>query len=92
MQEEAGAALRKAQEEMKRYIDRKRKEMEEWKKGDKVMLSTKDLVFKERPVRKLVERYVGPYEIEEVVSTNAVKLRLPSLMRIYPVVNISQII
>jgi len=84
--------LRKAQEEMKRYIDRKRKEMEEWKKGDKVMLSTKDLVFKERPVRKLVERYVGPYEIEEVVSTNAVKLRLPSLMRIYPVVNISQII
>jgi len=92
VQEEAGAALRKTQEEMKRYIDRKRKEMEEWKKGDKVMLSTKDLVFKERPVRKLVERYVGPYEIEEVVSTNAVKLRLPSLMRIYPVVNISQII
>jgi len=55
VQEEAEAALRKAQEEMKRYADRKRKEMEEWKKGDRVMLSTKDLVFKERPVRKLVE-------------------------------------
>jgi len=38
------------------------------------MLSTKDLVFKERPVRKFVERYVGLYEIEEVVSSNAVKL------------------
>jgi len=38
------------------------------------MLSTKDLVFKERPVHKLVEWYVGPYEIEEVVSLNAVKL------------------
>ena len=38
------------------------------------MLSTKDLVFKERPVRKLVERYVGPYEIEKVVSMNMVKL------------------
>jgi len=59
---------------MKRYADRKRKEMEEWKKGDRVMLSIKDLVFKERPVRKLVEQYIGPYEIEEVVSTNAVKL------------------
>jgi len=47
--------LRKAQEEMKRYVDRKRKEMEEWKRGDRVMLSMKDLVFKERPVRKLVE-------------------------------------
>jgi len=59
---------------MKRYADRSRKETEEWKKGDRVMLSTKDLVFKERPVRKLVERYVGPYEIEEVVLLNAVKL------------------
>jgi len=38
------------------------------------MLSTKDLVFKERPARKLVNQYVGPYVIEEVVSTNAVKL------------------
>ena len=66
--------MRKTQEEMKRYADRKRKEMEEWKKGDRVMLSIKDLVFKERPVRKLVEQYIGPYEIEEVVSTNAVKL------------------
>jgi len=55
VQEKAGAALRKAQEEMKRYADRKRKEMEEWKKGDREMLSTKDLIFKERPVRKLVE-------------------------------------
>jgi len=40
---------------MKRYADRKKKEMEEWKKGDRVILSTKDLVFKKRPVRKLVE-------------------------------------
>ena len=89
MQEEAEAVLRKAQEEIKRYTDRKRKEIEEQKKGDRVMLSTKDLVFKERPVRKLVERYIGPYEIEMVVSINAVKLRLPSLIRIHLVVNIS---
>jgi len=38
------------------------------------MLSTKDLVFKERPVQKLVKRYIRPYEIEEVVSANVVKL------------------
>ena len=56
------------------------------------MLSTKDLVFKEQPVRKLVERYVGPYEIEEVVSMNAVKLQLPSSMRIYLVVIVSQVV
>ena len=37
VQEEAGAALRKVQEEMKRQADRGRKEVKEWKKGDKVM-------------------------------------------------------
>ena len=90
--EEAEVALRKTQEEMKRYMDRGRKEVEKWKKKDRVLLSTKDLVFKERPSKKLTERYMGPYVIEEVVSSNAVKLRLPSSMRIHPVVNISRIV
>jgi len=53
--EEAGVALKKAQEDMKRQADRGRKETENWKKGDRVLLSTKDLVFKERPVKKLVD-------------------------------------
>ena len=74
VQEEAEAALKKTQEDMKRYANRGRKEMEEWKRGNRVLLSTKDLVFKERPTKKLTERYVGPYAIEEVVSLNAVKL------------------
>jgi len=90
--EEAEVALRKTQEEMKRYADRGRKETEEWRKGDQVLLSTKDLVFKERPSKKLTERYVGPYAIEEVVSSNVVKLRLPSSMRIHLVVNVSRIV
>ena len=34
VQEEVEAALRKMQEEMKRYTDRGRKETEVWKKGD----------------------------------------------------------
>ena len=90
--EEAEAALKKMQEEIKRYVDRGRKKTEVWKKGDRVLLSTKDLVFKERPTKKLMERYVGPYAIEEVVSSNVVKLRLPSLMRIHLVVNVSRIV
>ena len=55
-------------------------------------MSTKDLVFKERPTKKLMERYVGLYVIEEIVSLNVVKLQLPSLMRIHLVVNVSQIV
>jgi len=65
--EKARAALKKTQEDMKRQADKGRKETEDWKKGDRVMLSTKDLVFKERLVKKLVDCYVGPYTIEEVV-------------------------
>ena len=40
---------------MKRQANRERKETEDWKKEDRVLLSTKDLVFKERPGRKLVD-------------------------------------
>jgi len=72
--EEVEAALKKTQEEMKRYADRSRKETEKWEKRDQVLLSTKDLVFKERPTKKLMERYVGLYTIEEVVLSNVVKL------------------
>ena len=56
------------------------------------MLSTKDLVFKERLARKLVERYVSPYIIEEVVSTNIIKLQLLNSIRIHLVVNVSQVV
>jgi len=55
------------------------------------MLSTKDLVFKERLVNKLTERYMELYKIEDVVSKNAVKLKLLTLMRTHPVVNVSRI-
>ena len=51
VQEEAEVALRKTQEEMKRYADRGRKETEVWKKGERVLLNTKDLVVKKDRVR-----------------------------------------
>ena len=39
--------MRKVQKNIKRQVDKERKESEDWKKEDKVLLSTKDLVFKE---------------------------------------------
>ena len=56
------------------------------------MLSMKDLVFKERPVRKLVNQYVSLYIIDEIISTNTAKLQLSTSMRIHPVVNISWVV
>jgi len=45
-----------------------------------MILSTKDLVFKERLGKKLVNWYISLYIIKEVVYTNVVKLRLPTSM------------
>ena len=56
------------------------------------MLSTKYLVFKKWPAKKLVDWYVGPYIINEVIFTNAVKLWLLILMRIHLAVNVSQVV
>ena len=43
--EEAKVALKKSQEEMKRYANRKRSKVEEYRVGDWVLLSTKDLKY-----------------------------------------------
>jgi len=93
IQEEAKAVLKKAQEEMKKYADRKRVEVNDYKVGDLVMLSTKDLKYQmvRRRTDKLTERFVGPYKMKKVVSSNAVELELPSTVKIHPVVNVSRI-
>jgi len=56
------------------------------------MLSTKDLVLKERPVKKLIERYVGLYMVKEVVLKNIVILKLLAFMRTHSLVNINRIV
>ena len=74
IQEEVGAALRKIQEEMKQQANRERREVKKQKKDNRVILSINDLVFKKRLVKKLVDKYIGLYFIEKVISTNAVRL------------------
>jgi len=93
IQEEAKAALKKVQKDMRKYANRKRSDIDKYKVGDLVMLSTKDLKYQmvRRRIEKLTERFVGPYKIKEIISSNAVKLELPSTVRIYPVVNVSRI-
>jgi len=93
IQEEAKAALRKAQEEMKKYTDRKRAEVDNYKVGDLVILSTEDLKYQivGRRTEKLMERFIGPYKIKKIISSNAVELELSNTVKIHPVVNVSRI-
>jgi len=93
IQEEAKAVLEKAQEEMKKYADKKRGEVDNYKVGDLVMLSTKDLKYQmvRRRTEKLTEKFVGPYRIKKIVLSNAVELELSSTVKIHSVVNVSRI-
>jgi len=78
---------------MKKYADKKRGEVNEYKVEDLVMLSTKDLKYQMvgKRTEKLTERFVGPYKVKKIILVNVVELELPSTIRIHPVVNISRI-
>jgi len=85
--------LGKVQSDMKKYADKRRSDVEEYKVGDLVMLSTKDLKYQmvRRRTEKLTERFIGPYKVREIISSNAVKLELSSTVKIHLVVNVSRI-
>ena len=93
IQEEAKAVLGKAQEEMKRYVDRKRTEVDKYKVENLVILNTKDLKYQmaRRRTEKLIERFIGPYRIKKIILPNIVELKLPSIVKIHLVVNVSRI-
>jgi len=93
IQEKAKVILEKAQKEMKKFANRKRREEEEYRVGNLVLLSTKNLKWqiKERRSEKLTEHFVGPYKIKGIVSSNAIELELPKSIKIYSVVNISRV-
>jgi len=78
---------------MKKYIDKKRAEVNEYRVGDLVMLSTKDLKYQivGRRTEKLIKRFVGPYKVKKIILANAVKLELPSIIKIHLVINVSRI-
>ena len=92
--EEARAALVKSQEEMKRQADRSSKEVEKYRVGDKILISTKDfsMELRKRAMKKLMEKFIEPYVVKKIVSENAVELELPAVLRIHPVVNVRRIV
>ena len=67
--------------------------LEEYKVGDWVLLSTKDLKYQMqgKQLEKLTEWFVGPYKVKRIISTNTIELELPSSIKIHPVINISRV-
>ena len=75
------------------YIDRNRKKAVEYKVEDKVLLSTKNLTWqiRNKEMRKLTEKLMGPYKIKKIISENIVELELLVSMKIYLVIDVSRI-
>lgn len=88
--EEAQSALVCSRDKMKRFGDQRRIDAPEYKVGDLVWLSVENLDIKV-PSRKLAHKRVGPFPIIEIISPNAVKLKLPAFYKIHPVINVSRL-
>ena len=89
----ARTSLTAAADRMKRYADRKRRDVE-FKVGDRVFLKMSKEQF--RPPAgmsyALTRRYEGPFEIIQEMSNGAYKLKLPeNLKTVHPVVHVSQL-
>ena len=79
---------------MKRQADRSRKEAEEYRVGNKVLISTKDFSAElmKRVTKKLMEKFIGPYIVRKIVSENVVELELPASLGVHLVVNVRRLV
>jgi hypothetical protein len=80
--------LELAQGRQKHYADKKRREASSYNVGDLVLLNGKNITTT-IPSKKLDYKYLGPFEIEEILGPNVMKLKLPKTMRIHPVFHVS---
>jgi len=87
--ERARQCLKAAQDRMKAYADRHRRDGPTFEVGQQVLLSSKNIKFKHTRTRKLLPRFIGPFVIDRVVSHVAFKLRLPKSMRVHDVFHVS---
>ena len=85
---EAKSVIRKAQEDITRYYNRRRSPAPMFQPGDRVYLNVSDIKMT-RPSLKLSHRRLGPFKIERQVGPLAYRLKLPhGLRQLHPVFNV----
>jgi hypothetical protein len=87
VQEELKSTLVRASERHKRYYDKATRKLPQWEVGSKVWVKHDEAISTSRPSKKLKYKWLGPYEITERISDMAYKLKLPTSMKIHPVIN-----
>jgi len=77
---------------MKNYIDRNRKKTVEYRIGDRMLLSTKNLMWQIKNREIKTEKFVELWKIKKIILKNVVELELLVSMKIHLVVNMSRIV
>lgn len=89
--EEAEATLLKAKDDMKRFADRRHSEAPEYKTGDWVWFSLKNITTNQ-PSKKLGNKCDGPFEVIEIISPNAIQIWLLIRLQLSTnIINVSQL-
>jgi hypothetical protein len=76
-QDQAFTLLNHAAEHMKSWYNQKRRAGPEYKIGEKVMITLKDLKTT-RPTQKLADQNYSPFTIQEIIRQSAYKLDIPT--------------
>ena len=85
---QARKSLLSAQQRQKAYHDRKAR-AKDFQVGERVLLSTRNIAFKNPGTAKLLPKYVGPFQVLERIGIAAYKLLLPETMKIHDVFHVS---
>jgi hypothetical protein len=87
--ESARLAIARAQDKQAKYYNRRRREVPEFKVGSRMLVNPHSLEWRESKGEgaKLVQRWIGPFEVLQKINPKTYRLRLDDRYPGFPVFN-----
>lgn len=88
--EQLKETIKDSQVRSAKYFDAKRETSPEYHVGDKVMVRSENIKTK-RPLKKLENKFFGPWRIKERISSHAYRVAVPGSLRIHNVFHVDRL-